>query len=138
MFSILALLFAFRGGPDLPRGPPEPVTMSVRAEALAAAAESELGPAALLEAERDLAMAPRSPEWPVLPSTPGPSTPGAAPIFRAQRPEEWISIVSGQLHLEDNRITKAAIRAAAWVVAMPVRVDITPRRVCVTVRVATF
>jgi len=133
MLSILLLLFAFRDGPGPRLGPSNPAMISARAEAHAVATESELGPAALLEAGRDLARAPQSPEWPVLPSTPG-----VAPIFRAHRPEEWISIVSGQLHLEENRITKAAVQAAAWVVAMPVRVDVSPQRVYVTVRVAAF
>jgi hypothetical protein len=133
MLSILSLLFALRHGPGPLPGLPESVAISARAEAHAVAAQSELGPAALLEASRDLTAVPHWPEWPVMPSTPG-----VAPIFRAHRPEEWISIVSGQLHLENNKITKAAVQAASWVVAMPVRVDVSPQRVYVTVRVAVF
>jgi hypothetical protein len=134
MLSLFSLLFALRHGPGPLPAAGEPITISARAEAHAVVAESELGPAALLEAGRDLAATPHWPEWPVLP----PTTPGVAPIFRAHRPEEWISIVSGQLHLQDNRITKAAVHAASWVVAMPVRVDVSPQRVYVTVRVAVF
>lgn len=133
MLSLLGLLFALRVGPGPVPPPPEPATISVRAEALAAAAQIELSAAALLEAGRDLSAAPQSPEWPVLPSTPG-----VAPIFRAQRPEEWLSIFASQLNVRDNSITHAAMRATVWVLAMPVRVDVSPSHVYVTVRFRAF
>jgi hypothetical protein len=133
MISLFGLLFALRLGPGPYPAGPEPSTISVRAESHAAATQSELSPAALLEAGRNWAAAPQSPEWPVLPSTPG-----VAPIFRAHRPEEWVSIVASQLNIRDKSLTRAAMQATAWVLTMPVRVDVSPRRVYVTVRIATF
>jgi hypothetical protein len=129
MLSLLGLVFALRIGPGpLPPGA-EPATLSVRAEARAIAAESELNRVAFLE----LAAAPHSPEWPVLPSTPG-----VAPIFLAHRPEEWISIVARSLNARDGSLTRAAIQATTWVLATPVRVDVSPRRVFLTVRFRAF
>ena len=130
MLSILSVVLALRVGP----GPvlPEP-TFSVREEARSAAFDSELSPEALLEAGRDLGAAPQAPEWPVLPATPG-----VAPIFRAHRPEEWVSIAASQLNLHDRGITRAAMRAAVWVLTAPIRVDVTPTRVYVAVRIRAF
>ncbi len=132
MLSILGLLFALRGGPG-PALAPEPAGISVRAEARATAAESELGPAALLEVSRDLSAGPHAPEWPA-PS----STPGGAPIFRAHRPEEWVAAAAHQLSLGDRGVARAALQATAWVLAAPVRVDVSPRHVYVTVRFRAF
>lgn len=132
MLPLLGVLLALHGGPA-PAAGPEQGTISVRAEARAAAAESELGPAALLEAGRDLTAAPHAPEWPVLPSTPG-----VAPIFRAHRPEEWVAIAARQLNVGEKGIARAAVHAAGWVLAMPVRVDVSPTRVYVTVRIRAF
>lgn len=133
MLSLLGLFFAFRLGPGPLPVYAEPAAISVRAEARVAAAESELSRAALLEAGRNLSLAPQSPEWPDLPSTPG-----VAPVFRAHRPEEWVSIVGRQLNLRDNSVTHAAMQATVWVLAMPVRVDVSPRRVYVTLRIRAF
>jgi hypothetical protein len=130
MISLLSVMLALRVGPGpVPPGP----TFSVRAEARSSAYESELSPAALLEAGRDLAAAPQAPEWPDRPSARG-----AAPIFRAQRPEDWVSIAASQLNLHDKGLTQAALRATVWVLTAPVRVDVSPTRVYVALRIRAF
>ena len=130
MLSLLSVMLALRVGP----GPvPAVPAFSVRAEARSVAFESELGPSALLESSRDLATSPHAPEWPVLPSTPG-----VAPIFRAHRPEDWVSIATSQLNLRDKGLPQAAMRAAVWVLTAPVRLDVTPSRVYVSVRIRAF
>ena len=131
MFPLLGVLLALHADPAPAREAALP-TFSVRAEARAAA-ESELRPAALLEVGRDLGAAPDSPQWPA-----SPTSPGAAPIFRTQRPEEWVAIAASQLRIGDRGIARAAVHAAAWVLAMPVRLDVSPNRVYVTVRVRAF
>src|SRR5512142_1557427 len=132
MFPLLGVLLALHAD-RAPAREAELPTFSVRAEARAAAAESELRPAALLEVGRDLGAAPASPQWPA-----SPTAPGAAPIFRTHRPEEWVAIAASQLRIGDRGIGRAAVHAAAWVLAMPVRVDVSRDRVYVTVRVRAF
>ncbi len=133
MSSLFGLLCAVQLG-SISAGA-EPVAISVRAESRAVAAESELRPSALLDLGREWNAAPHTPEWPAaLPSAPGP----LAPIFHAHRPEEWISIVARQLNVADKSITQAAMQATVWFVAMPVRVDVSPRRLYITVRFRAF
>lgn len=132
MLSLLGLLFALRGSPA-PEPAQEPTAVSVRGEARASAAESELGRAALLEVSRDLSAVPHAPEWPA-PS----SAPGRAPLFRAHRPEEWVAAAAHQLNLGERGIARTALQATAWVLAAPVRVDVSPSRVYVTVRIRGF
>lgn len=129
MLSLLSIMLALRVGPGPVAGP----TFSVRAEARSVAFESELGPSALLESSRDLAASPHAPEWPV-----SGSTHGLAPIFRANRPEDWVAIATSQLNLSDKGLPQAAVRAAVWVLTAPVRLDVTPSHVYVTVRIRAF
>jgi hypothetical protein len=117
----LSILAALRLG--APTAAAAPLEISVRAEARAVAAETELAPSALLEANHDLASAPHAPEWP------GSAFPGYAPHFRAYQPEEWVAAVAQQLKT-DHRLTNAALWVARW----PVRVEMTPHRVFLAVR----
>ncbi len=128
MFSFFGLLFALRLGTFTPSAAPS--VISVRAEARAVANAAVLGPAAQVDPTNVWNAGPQSPEWPVFN---GPSTGAAAavPVFRAYRPEEWVSMVADKLHLGEYRVTQAAM----WLMASPVHVDLSPRHVYVTVRI---
>ncbi|OFX23040.1 MAG: hypothetical protein A2V77_11305 [Anaeromyxobacter sp. RBG_16_69_14] len=133
MLSLFSLLFALRF--ETATAPPDPLVISARAESRAIAVENELSASALLDPGREWNATLQSPDWPVA----QPSAPGfPAPIFQAHQPEEWVSIVARQLNVGDKSVTQAAMRATAWFAAMPVRVDMTPRRVYVTVRFRLF
>jgi len=121
MFSFFSLLFALRVG-TVAIHPGAP-TISVRAEARAVAAE--LSSSALLEETPALSARPRAPAWPL-----AQGGPPVGPVFPAYRPEEWVSMIARQLNIADTGVAHAAM----WVSAWPVRVDVSPRHVYVTVR----
>ncbi len=121
MFSILGLLFALRVGTAAAR--PEPAAISVRAEARAVAAE--LSASALLDDTAAWSAGPQAPAWPLAQG--GPSV---GPVFPVYRPEEWVSAIAHKLNIADTGVAHAAI----WVSAWPVCVDVSPRRVYVSVR----
>jgi len=124
MFAFFSLLFALHPG-DLAFAPrPE---ISVREEAYHAAALTELAPSALLDSERIFSPAAHAPEWLASKGT-------SVPIFTAYRPEEWISTIAHEFHAEDTHLTHAAL----FLARMPVQVNMTPRRVYLTLRVGTF
>ncbi|HUK66050.1 MAG TPA: hypothetical protein VLV17_04430 [Anaeromyxobacteraceae bacterium] len=124
MFSFLSLLFAVHAGTLSGASPP---AISVREEAFAAAAHSELAPSVLLDSEHFFGQATHAPEWLA-------SKGSALPVFQSYGPEEWISSLAHELHAEDARITRAAL----FIASMPVQLNVTPMRVYVTLRFRTF
>ncbi|HTP25903.1 MAG TPA: hypothetical protein VMK12_09620 [Anaeromyxobacteraceae bacterium] len=103
-------------------------TVSVRAEARAIAAESFLGPAALSGAPLVL----NAHALASAPAQRGSALP--APLVQANRPEDWVWFVARELKLEDKAITRAAL----WVLACPVRVDLNSHQLGVSVRFTAF
>jgi len=125
MGTLLPLLLALHVGAG-PAGPG--VSLSVRTAAHDAASDLLLSPSALLRtpAVWEAAYTPQYPD------SPRGLAPG--PYFRAYRPEEWLTLFTRNLRIEDTAFTRFVVQALNF----PVRLDVSASHVLVTLRFATF
>ena len=125
MESILPLLLALHLGAS-PAGPG--VSMSIREASRDAASDLFLSPSALLRTPPVWEM-PHAPLYPV-----GIGGPAVGPYFRSYHPEEWLTHFARNLRIEDTPFTRFVVQ----VLSFPVRLDVSPSHVHVTLRFATF
>jgi hypothetical protein len=119
MLPFLGLLFALRVG-TVPAQVEPAAFISVRAEARAVAAEMT---SSMLDGTAPSAAVPRAPAWPV-----AQGGPAIGPVLSAYHPSEWVQIMAHRLNVHDSGI----VHAAMWLSTWPLQVDVTPRRVHVT------
>jgi len=115
MFSLFRLLFSLHFGAIPAYG--GDAAVSFRAEARAAARDSENRPAALIS----------SPSWSAAPQVPGfpilqANGPVLGPVTPMYRPEDWVRAVVHRLNVHDHPLAKAAMFAAT----IPLEIDVRP------------
>jgi hypothetical protein len=116
MFSLFRLLFSLHFGAIPAYG--GDTVVSFRAEARAAARDSESRPAALIH----------SPSWSAAPQVPGfsildASGPVLGPVTPyLYRPEDWVRAVADRLNVQSRPLVKAAM----FVAAIPLELDVRP------------
>ena len=116
MFSLFRLLFSLHLGAMPTYG--GDTAVSFRAEARAAARDSQLRPEVLLIGSPSWSAAPQVPSFPIFEA----NGPVLGPVVRKYRPVDWVRAVATHLNVQDHPLTKVAL----FVAAIPVALDLRP------------
>lgn len=116
MFSLFRLLFSLHFGAIPASG--GDTAVSFRAEARAAARDSQLRPEVLLIGSPSWSAAPQVPSFPIFEA----NGPVLGPVVRKYRPVDWVRAVATHLNLQDHPLAKVAL----FVAAIPLALDLRP------------